>query len=113
MWRDGVFEDARPQNSSAALDIVGMIARRLEEVADSGGDDTMSTTEGLYTAVQRRTINQILKLATTDDKAKIVKAFNLAEKLTPRTTRLRSCSSATRSSMTIRLSTSPSTSSAN
>ena len=43
----------------------------------------MSTTEGLYTAVQRRTINQILKLATTDDKAKIVKAFNLAEKLTP------------------------------
>ena len=43
----------------------------------------MSTTEGLYTAVQRRTINQILKLATTDDKGKIVKAFNLAEKLTP------------------------------
>ena len=43
----------------------------------------MSTTEGLYTAVQRRTINQILKLATTADKGKIVKAFNLAEKLTP------------------------------
>ena len=43
----------------------------------------MSTTEGLYTAVQRRTINQILKLATSDDKGKIVKAFNLAEKLTP------------------------------
>jgi ribosome biogenesis SPOUT family RNA methylase Rps3 len=43
----------------------------------------MSTTDGLYTAVQRRTINQILKLATSDDKAKIIKAFNLAEKLTP------------------------------
>ncbi|HMK93438.1 MAG TPA: radical SAM protein, partial [Thermoleophilia bacterium] len=47
----------------------------------------MSTTRGLYTAVQRRTINQILKLATSDDKGKIVKAFNLAAKITPETHR--------------------------
>jgi len=43
----------------------------------------MSTTRGLYDAVQRRTINQIMKLATSDDKGKIVKAFNLAAKITP------------------------------
>ena len=28
-------------------------------------------------------INQMLKLAASDDKTKIVKAFNLAEKITP------------------------------
>ena len=43
----------------------------------------MSTTRGLYDAVQRHTINQILKLATSEDKGKIVKAFNLAAKITP------------------------------
>lgn len=43
----------------------------------------MSRTDGLYTAVQRRAINEMLKLASSDDKAKIVKAFQLAEKITP------------------------------
>lgn len=43
----------------------------------------MSRTDGLYTAVQRQVINQMLKLAASDDKAKIVKAFQLAERITP------------------------------
>ena len=43
----------------------------------------MSRTDGLYTAVQRKVINQMLKLAASDDKTKIVKAFRLAEKITP------------------------------
>jgi len=43
----------------------------------------MSRTGGLYTAAQRQVINQMLKLAASDDKKKIVKAFNLAEKITP------------------------------
>ena len=43
----------------------------------------MSRTDGLYTAVQRQVINQMLKLAASDDKTKIVKAFQLAEKITP------------------------------
>ena len=43
----------------------------------------MSRTGGLYTAAQRQVINQMLKLAASDDKTKIVKAFNLAEKITP------------------------------
>jgi MoaA/NifB/PqqE/SkfB family radical SAM enzyme len=43
----------------------------------------MGRTDGLYTAVQRQVINQMLKLAASDDKAKIVKAFQLAEKITP------------------------------
>lgn len=43
----------------------------------------MSRTDGLYTAVQRQVINQMLKLAATGDKGKIVKAFQLAEKITP------------------------------
>ena len=43
----------------------------------------MSRTEGLYTAVQRQVINQMLKLAASDDKRKIVKAFRLAERITP------------------------------
>jgi len=43
----------------------------------------MSRTDGLYTAVQRQVINQMLKLAASDDKGKIVKAFELAEKITP------------------------------
>jgi len=43
----------------------------------------MSHADGLYTAVQRKVINQILKLAASDDKTKIVKAFRLAEKITP------------------------------
>ena len=43
----------------------------------------MSRTDGLYTAVQRQVVNQMLKLASSDDKTKIVKAFQLAEKITP------------------------------
>ncbi len=43
----------------------------------------MSRTDGLYTAVQRQVINQMLKLAASDDKRKIVKAFRLAERITP------------------------------
>ena len=43
----------------------------------------MSRTGGLYTAAQRQVINQMLKLAASDDKTKIVRAFNLAEKITP------------------------------
>jgi MoaA/NifB/PqqE/SkfB family radical SAM enzyme len=43
----------------------------------------MSRTGGLYTAAQRQVINQMLKLAASDDKTKIVKAFHLAEKITP------------------------------
>ena len=43
----------------------------------------MSRADGLYTAVQRKVINQMLRLAASDDKAKIVKAFRLAEKITP------------------------------
>ena len=43
----------------------------------------MSHTGGLYSAAQRQVINQMLKLASSDDKRKIVKAFHLAEKITP------------------------------
>jgi MoaA/NifB/PqqE/SkfB family radical SAM enzyme len=43
----------------------------------------MSRTDGLYTAMQRQVINQMLKLASSDDKTKIVRAFRLAEKITP------------------------------
>ena len=43
----------------------------------------MSRTDGLYTAMQRQVINQMLKLASSDDKAKIVRAFRLAERITP------------------------------
>jgi len=43
----------------------------------------VSRTRGLYTAVERRIINEILKLASSDDKAKIVRAFQLAEMITP------------------------------
>jgi MoaA/NifB/PqqE/SkfB family radical SAM enzyme len=43
----------------------------------------MSRTDGLYTAVQRQVINQMLKAASSDDKTKIVRAFRLAEKITP------------------------------
>ena len=43
----------------------------------------MSRADGLYTAVQRQVINQMLKMAASDDKAKIVRAFQLAEKITP------------------------------
>ena len=34
-----------------------------------------------YTAMQRQVINQMLKLVSSDDKAKIVRAFRLAEKI--------------------------------
>ena len=43
----------------------------------------MSRTGGLYTAAQKQVINQMLKLAASDDKTKIVRAFQLAEKITP------------------------------
>ena len=43
----------------------------------------MSRSDGLYTAVQRQVINQMLKAAASDDKNKIIKAFRLAEKITP------------------------------
>jgi sulfatase maturation enzyme AslB (radical SAM superfamily) len=43
----------------------------------------MSRTDGLYNSMQRQVINQIFKLASSDDKNKIVKAFGLAEKITP------------------------------
>jgi MoaA/NifB/PqqE/SkfB family radical SAM enzyme len=43
----------------------------------------MSRTDGLYTAVQRRLITEILKLATSDNKKNIVRAFELAERITP------------------------------
>jgi MoaA/NifB/PqqE/SkfB family radical SAM enzyme len=43
----------------------------------------MSRTDGLYNSMQRQVINQMLKLASSDDKVKIVKAFQLAEKITP------------------------------
>jgi len=43
----------------------------------------MGRTDGLYTAVQRQVISQMLTLAASDDKAKIVKAFQLAERITP------------------------------
>ena len=36
----------------------------------------MSRTDGLYTAVQRQVVNQMLKLAASDDQRKIVRAFN-------------------------------------
>ena len=42
----------------------------------------MSRTDGLYTAVQRQVVHQMLKLASSDDKRKIVRAFKLAEKIT-------------------------------
>jgi hypothetical protein len=70
----------------------------------------MSRADGLYTAVQRQVINQMLKAAASDDKKKIVRAFRLAETI-PRTGgKARSDSSATRSSTTIRRSTWPVTS---
>ena len=43
----------------------------------------MSRTDGLYDSMQRQVVNQMLKLASSDDKTKIVKAFQLAEKITP------------------------------
>ena len=43
----------------------------------------MSSTEGLYGAVQRGIIKEMLRLATSDNKANIVRAIALAEKITP------------------------------
>ncbi len=43
----------------------------------------MSTTEGLYGVVQRGIIKEMLRLATSDNKANIVRAIALAEKITP------------------------------
>ena len=43
----------------------------------------MSRTDGLYSAMQRQVINQMLRMAASDDKNKIVRAFQLAEKITP------------------------------
>jgi MoaA/NifB/PqqE/SkfB family radical SAM enzyme len=43
----------------------------------------MSRTTGLYSSVQRRIVNEMLKMAASDDKQKIVRAFQLAERITP------------------------------
>jgi uncharacterized radical SAM superfamily Fe-S cluster-containing enzyme len=43
----------------------------------------VSSTEGLYGAVQRGIIKEMLRLATSDNKANIVRAIALAEKITP------------------------------
>lgn len=43
----------------------------------------MARTEGLYTAVQRRAVSEMVKLASSGNKRKIVRAFHLAEKITP------------------------------
>ncbi len=46
-------------------------------------EEWVSHVDGLYNAVQRRMINRMLNLAAGGDKPKIVKAFKLAEKITP------------------------------
>jgi MoaA/NifB/PqqE/SkfB family radical SAM enzyme len=43
----------------------------------------MSRTDGLYNAMQKQVVSQMLRLAGSDKKANIVKAFQLAEKITP------------------------------
>ena len=43
----------------------------------------MSSTDGLYGAVQRGIIKEMLRLATSDKKANILRAIALAEKITP------------------------------
>ena len=43
----------------------------------------MSRTDGLYGTVQRGLIKEMLKLAASDNKKNIVRAFELAEKITP------------------------------
>ena len=43
----------------------------------------MSAKSSLYSAFQRKTIDQMLKLATSDSKKSILLAAHLAEKLTP------------------------------
>ncbi|MEZ5125576.1 MAG: radical SAM protein [Thermoleophilia bacterium] len=43
----------------------------------------MSRTNGLYSAVQRRAVNEMLTLASSGDKKRIVRAFQLAERITP------------------------------
>ena len=43
----------------------------------------MSSTDGLYGAVQRGIIKEMFKLAASDDKKSIVRAIGLAEKITP------------------------------
>lgn len=48
-----------------------------------GKEDELSHVDGLYNAVQRRMINRMLNLAAGGDKPKIIKAFKLAERITP------------------------------
>jgi len=43
----------------------------------------MATTAGLYSMLQRRIINEMLDYAASDNKKSIVRAFKLAEKITP------------------------------
>ena len=43
----------------------------------------MSTTDGLYGVVQRGIIKEMLRLASSDNKANIVRAIAMAEKITP------------------------------
>jgi len=43
----------------------------------------MSTTDGLYGTVQRGVVKEMFKLAASDNKKNIVRAFELAERITP------------------------------
>ncbi len=43
----------------------------------------MSRTDGLYSVVERQAVNRILRLAESGDKKRIVRAFKIAEKITP------------------------------
>ncbi len=43
----------------------------------------MSGTDGLYSSIQRRAVKEMLRLASSDDKRKIVRAFQVAERITP------------------------------
>lgn len=43
----------------------------------------MARTDGLYDLMQRRAIDEMIKLASSGNKRKIVKAFDLAERITP------------------------------
>src|SRR5450759_4435968 len=80
--RRSSFPPCRPGFSLHDVpDVTG--ARPLGTDAHEGRRMEMSRADGLYTAVQRQVINQMLKLAASDDKTKIVKAFQLAEKITP------------------------------
>ena len=60
----------------------------------------MSRTDGLYGTVQRRLIKEMFRLAASDNKKNILRAFAVAEKIAPTTTNTRCASSRRRSSRT-------------